>query len=123
MDAEGVLADNGCESAVQLAYSASGGAIRAVQVIMSFPSANAARTAAARLANANADKAVAWRRSSAHSSYGYGKVHSGAYRNFVVVTIVTATRTAASKAMGFHRYLQADRGVYFLIKRDTAVTS
>ncbi|MBF8189391.1 hypothetical protein ITP53_27385 [Nonomuraea sp. K274] len=122
VDAEGVLADNGCERGVQLAYSAYGGSIKAAQIIVSFPSGNAAKTAASRLAKLTSD-ALIYRRSATHNTYTYGKVRSGAYKNYLVATVVTATKAGSSKASKFHQYLQADRGLFLLMRRDNVVTS
>ncbi|MEO3803888.1 hypothetical protein [Nonomuraea sp. B1E8] len=118
LDAEGVMADNNCESAVQLAYSAYGGNLKAVQIILAFPSSTDARNTAKRLKN-TADKNVAWRRSSAHRSYSYGKIYTGAYVKHLVITIVTANSSAKSKAQKFHTAMQTDRGVYFFMGRQS----
>ncbi|TDD22276.1 hypothetical protein E1294_12535 [Nonomuraea diastatica] len=124
MDAEGVMADNNCESAIQLAYTAYGGNLKAVQIVLAFPSSSDARNAAKRLKN-TADKNVVWRRSSAHRSYSYGKIYTGAYVKHMVITIVTANSSAKPKAEKFHTAMQTDRGVYFFMGRQSerAVTS
>ncbi|WP_187415150.1 hypothetical protein [Nonomuraea sp. PA05] len=124
LDAEGVMADNDCESAVQLAYTAYGGNLKAVQVILQFPGAADAKKTATQLKN-GADEKVAWRRSSAHSSFAYGAVYSGAYLNYVVVTVVTTNASAKSKARKFHTAMQTDRGIHFFMKRrdEEVVTS
>ncbi|WP_043634229.1 hypothetical protein [Nonomuraea candida] len=116
VDPEGVMADNDCRSAIQLAYTAYGGNVRAVQVILSFPNSSDAKKTADRLRN-SADRKVGWRRSSAHSRYAYGAVYSGSYLNYVVVTVVTANESGRSKARKFHTAMQADRGVYFFLGR------
>ncbi|MBF8189392.1 hypothetical protein ITP53_27390 [Nonomuraea sp. K274] len=121
VDGEGVLADNECESAVQVAYSADDGAIKAAQIMMSFPSEQTAKTTASRLAKLTSD-AVLWRQSTTHSTYAYGKIRSGSAKNYVVVTVVTATKAASSKAPKFHSFLQADHANYFLM-RDLRVPS
>ncbi|GAA3132055.1 hypothetical protein [Nonomuraea salmonea] len=117
----GVLRKNKCERAVQLAYSAYSGHLKAVQLIMEFPSDQAAKTTADRLSKLSSD-AVTWRQDKAHSDYVYGKILSGASRKYVVVTIVTADKTAGEKAPGFHAYLQTDHTSYFRI-RDATITS
>ncbi|NBE99045.1 hypothetical protein FE391_36270 [Nonomuraea sp. KC401] len=116
VDAEGVMADNNCENAVQLAYTAYGGNLKAVQIILAFPSSGDTKNAAKQLKN-TADKNVAWRRSSAHRSYSYGKIYTGAYVKHLVITIVTANSSAKPKAAKFHTALQTDRGVYFFMGR------
>ncbi|MEO3887193.1 hypothetical protein [Nonomuraea sp. B5E05] len=115
LDGQGELARNKCERAVELAYSAYSGHLRAVQVIMSFPSEAAAKTAATRLAKLSS-KAVKWRRDQALDKFVYGKIRSGAVEKYVVVTVVTADRTARAKATKFHHYLQADHKNYFLFR-------
>ncbi|MEU8397551.1 hypothetical protein AB0C28_20345 [Nonomuraea sp. NPDC048892] len=122
VDGEGsVLTRNKCESAVQLAYSAYSGHIKAVQLLMSFPSEQAAKTAATRLAKLTSN-AVRWRQNATLTNYSYGKILSGASKNYVVVTIVTADRSARSLAPNFHAYLQTDQASYFLL-RDKTITS
>ncbi|MCF6474013.1 hypothetical protein FAF44_37355 [Nonomuraea sp. MG754425] len=124
LDAEGVLADNDCESAVQLAYTAYGGNLKAVQIIASFPKTGDAKATANALKN-SADTKVAWRRSSAHSRYAYGAIYTGSYLNYLVVTVVTANRSAQPKAKKFHTAMQSDRGVYLFLGRqkERVVTS
>ncbi|MEV5889620.1 hypothetical protein [Nonomuraea fuscirosea] len=117
----GVLTKNKCESAVQLAYSAYSGHIKAVQLLMSFPSEQSAKTAATRLAKLSSN-AVRWRQDETLAKYSYGKILSGASKNYVVVTIVTADRSARSLAPNFHAYLQTDQASYFLL-RDKTITS
>lgn len=121
VDGQGVLAKNKCQRAVELAYSAYGGHLKAVQLMMSFPTEKAAKTAADRLAKLSSD-AVTWRKNRAHSTYAYGKVRSGASKKYLVVTIVTADKSARSKATSFHAYLQSDHAGYFLL-RDLTITS
>ncbi|MEV0382083.1 hypothetical protein [Nonomuraea sp. NPDC050643] len=121
VDARGALAKSQCMSAVELAYSAYGGHLKAVQVMMSFPTDKAAKTAADRLAKLDSD-AVKWRKSKVHTSYVYGKIRSSASKKYVVVTIVTADQSARSKATNFHAYLQSDHASYFLL-RDLTITS
>ncbi|TDE48498.1 hypothetical protein E1295_21110 [Nonomuraea mesophila] len=110
------MADNNCANAIQLAYTAYGGNLKAVQIILAFPSSSDTKNAAKALKN-TADKNVAWRRSSAHRSYSYGKIYTGAYVKHLVITIVTANSSAKSKAAKFHTALQTDRGVYFFMGR------
>ncbi|HEX4813314.1 MAG TPA: hypothetical protein VFV66_11240, partial [Nonomuraea sp.] len=121
VDGEGVLARYDCQRAVQLAYSAYSGHIKAVQLMMSFPTEKAAKDTAARLAKLTSD-AVTWRKDKAHGSYAYGKIRSGAAKKYVVVTIVTADSSGKAKAGKFHGYLQADIASYFLL-RDLTITS
>ncbi|WP_240780173.1 hypothetical protein, partial [Nonomuraea zeae] len=121
VDGEGVLAKNDCVRAVEVAYSAYSGHLKAVQVMMAFPSDQAAKTTAAKLAKLSSD-AVRWRKEKAHANYAYGKIRSGASKKYVIVTIVTADKTARSKATKFHAYLQTDLASYFLL-RDLTITS
>ncbi|MGW3342635.1 hypothetical protein ACWDA3_04985 [Nonomuraea rubra] len=121
VDGEGVLAKNKCERAVQLAYSAYSGHLKAVQVMMSFPTDRAAKTTADRLAKLSSN-AVKWRQDKALARYTYGKILSGASKNYVVVTIVTADKSAGTKAPNFHAYLQTDHTSYFEL-RDQTITS
>jgi hypothetical protein len=111
----GVLAKSHCDHAIQVAYSAYGGNLKAVQVLMAFPNVRDAKAAATRLSGLSSD-AVKWRRDQAHRSYAYGKVRLGAAKNYVVVTIVTATKAASGKAAKFHGYLQADMQSYFELR-------
>ncbi|MEV0828551.1 hypothetical protein [Nonomuraea rubra] len=119
VDRQGVLAENGCERAVQLAYSAYSGHLTAVQVIMSFPSEQAAKATAKHLAGSS--RAVKWRRDRMLDEYVYGRIRSGASGRYVVYTAVTADRTAQARAARFHQSLQADHLSYFLF-RGPAVT-
>ncbi|MFB4278847.1 hypothetical protein ACBJ59_26395 [Nonomuraea sp. MTCD27] len=121
VDGQGLLAKNNCQRAIQVAYSAYSGHLKAVQVMMSFPTDKAAKTTADRLAKLSSD-AVKWRQDKAHASYVYGKIRSGASKKYVVVTIVTADKSAQSKASNFHAYLQTDLASYFLL-RDQTITS
>ncbi|NJP89350.1 hypothetical protein HCN51_07790 [Nonomuraea sp. FMUSA5-5] len=121
VDGQGVLAKNKCRRAVQLAYSAYSGHLKAVQVILSFPTDQAAKTTADRLAKLSSD-AVKWRQDKALTRYVYGKILSGASRNYVVVTIVTADKSARRMAQNFHAYLQTDHTSYFEL-RDQTITS
>ncbi|MEV4169214.1 hypothetical protein [Nonomuraea sp. NPDC049709] len=121
VDAQGVLAKNKCERAVQVAYSAYRGHLKAVQVMMAFPTDKAARTAATRLAKVPADS-VNIRRDMALANFSYGKIRTNVSKKYVVVTIVTADKTARSKADKFHLYMQADAVSYFLL-RDLTITS
>jgi hypothetical protein len=118
VDRNGVLAGTTCERAVQLAYSAYRGHLKAVQVIMAFPSAKAAKAMAEQLANTSG--VVKWRRDQVLGKYVYGKLRSGATKNYVVVTVVTADKTARAKATRFHHYLHTDHSNYFRF-RDPAV--
>ncbi|TYB47234.1 hypothetical protein FXF51_58810 [Nonomuraea sp. PA05] len=106
---------------MQLAYSAYSGHLKAVQVLMAFPTGQAAKTAADRLAKLSSD-AVKWRQDKALTSYVYGKILSGASKNYVVVTIVTADKSAKAMAPNFHAYLQTDHTSYFEL-RDQTITS
>ncbi|MDP4501674.1 hypothetical protein [Nonomuraea turcica] len=121
VDGEGVLARNKCERAVQIAYSAYRGHLKAVQVIMAFPSDKAAKATANRLAKLTSN-AVNIRRDMTHTTYAYGRIRTNVAKKYVVATIVTADNTAKSKADKFHLYLQADSVGYFLL-RDVTVTS
>jgi hypothetical protein len=121
VDGEGVLAKYDCRRAIQVAYSAYGGHLKAVQIMMSFPNDRAAKNTATRLSKLTSD-AVTWRKDKAHSSYAYGKIRSGAAKQYVIVTIVTADSSAKSKADKFHAYLQADHASYFQL-RDQTITS
>ncbi|GAB2917847.1 hypothetical protein ACFMQL_20010 [Nonomuraea fastidiosa] len=112
---ERVLRANRCERAVQLAYSAYKGHLKAVTLLMQFPTDQAAKTTADRLAKLSSN-AIRWRHDKAHSEYVYGKILSGASKKYVVVTIVTADRTAEKKARSFHGYLQADHEAAFLFR-------
>ncbi|MEW9547289.1 hypothetical protein [Nonomuraea sp. NPDC050783] len=118
MDGEGVLAKYHCESAIQLAYSAYSGHLKAVQLIMAFPTASDAKSTAKRLQNLTSD-AVRWRTDKTHKSYAYGKILSGSVEKYVLVTIVTADSSAKSKAQKFHAYLQADHANYFVMRGET----
>ncbi|GAA3653701.1 hypothetical protein GCM10022224_015960 [Nonomuraea antimicrobica] len=121
VDGQGLLAKNDCQRAIQLAYSAYSGHLKAVQIMMSFPSDKAAKTTADRLAKLSSD-AVRWRQDKAHTKYVYGKILSSASKKYVVVTIVTADKSADSMAPNFHAYLQTDHASYFLL-RDQTITS
>ncbi|MFG1703710.1 hypothetical protein ACFLIM_10990 [Nonomuraea sp. M3C6] len=121
VDGQGVLAKYDCERAIQLAYSAYGGHIKAVQVMMSFPTEQAAKTTATRLAKLTSE-AVNWKKDKAHSKYAYGKIRSSASKKYVVVTVLTADKTAKSLATYYHSYLQSDHASYFLL-RDLTITS
>ncbi|WP_220448372.1 hypothetical protein, partial [Nonomuraea diastatica] len=115
VDRQGELAKNQCERAIELAYSAYSGHLKAIQVIMSFPSEATAKTAATRLAELSSN-AVKWRRDQALDTFVYGKIRSGSIKKYVVLTVVTADRTARAKATKFHHYLQADHKNYFLFR-------
>ncbi|MEU6785352.1 hypothetical protein ABZ912_39710 [Nonomuraea angiospora] len=121
VDGQGVLAKNKCERAVQVAYSAYRGHLKAVQVMMSFPTDKAARTTATRLAKLTSD-AMNIRSDMVLPTYAYGRIRTNPAKKYVVVTIVTADKTARSKAAKFHLYLQAHSVSYFLL-RDAIVTS
>ncbi|MEW9547308.1 hypothetical protein [Nonomuraea sp. NPDC050783] len=121
VDARGVLAEHRCERAVQIAYSAYRGHLKAVQVVMAFPTGKRAEDAAKRLAKLTTG-ALNIRQDKVRATYAYGKVRTNAIKKYVIVTIVTADRTARAKAPKFHLYLQADTFSYFLL-RDTTVTS
>ncbi|MGP3960769.1 hypothetical protein ACTWPT_32635 [Nonomuraea sp. 3N208] len=117
VDRQGVLAKNKCESAVQLAYSAYRGHLTAVQVIMSFPTVKAAKATANHLASSS--RAVKWRRDKILGKYVYGKIRSGATKRYVLLTVVTADKTAQAKATRFHHYLHTDHSNYFLFRDST----
>ncbi|MCK2220988.1 hypothetical protein MF672_045365 [Actinomadura sp. ATCC 31491] len=121
VDGEGVLAKYHCKNAVQLAYSSYSGHLKAVQLIMAFPSNSEAKNAANRLQKLTSD-AVKWRTDKTHKSYAYGKILSGSVLKYVLVTIVTADNSAKSKATKFQAYLQTDHAQYFL-DRGHALTS
>jgi hypothetical protein len=121
VDGQGVLAKNNCERAIQIAYSAYRGHLKAVQVMMSFPTDRAARTTATRLAKL-ASNAMNIRSDMVLPTYAYGKIRTNPAKKYVVVTIVTADKSARSKAAKFHLYLQAHSVGYFLL-RDVIVTS
>jgi uncharacterized membrane protein len=121
VDGQGVLAKNNCERAVQIAYSAYRGHLKAVQVMMTFPTDKAARTAATRLAKLNSN-AMNIRSDMVLPTYAYGKIRTNPAKKYVVVTIVTADKSARAKAAKFHLYLQAHSVSYFLL-RDVIVTS
>ncbi|TMR24981.1 hypothetical protein ETD86_02365 [Nonomuraea turkmeniaca] len=121
VDAQGVLAKNNCERAVQVAYSAYRGHLKAVQVMLSFPTDKAAKTAATRMAKLTSDP-VNIRRDMALATFVYGQIRANVAKKYVIVTIVTADKTAKSKAEKFHLYKQADSVSYFLL-RDLTVTS
>ncbi|PZG01412.1 hypothetical protein C1J01_48030, partial [Nonomuraea aridisoli] len=121
VDGRGVLAKNKCQRAIQLAYSAYGGHLKAVQIAMSFPTDQAAKTAADRLSKLNSD-AVRWRVDKTLDTYAYGKILTGASKKYLVITIVTADKSARAAATNFHSYLQADHAGYFL-SRDLTITS
>ncbi|WP_431916233.1 hypothetical protein [Nonomuraea jabiensis] len=121
VDGQGMLAKNHCLRAVQLAYSAYGGHIKAVQLLLTFPSEGAAKTAATRLASLTSD-AVKWHTDRTHRSYVYGKMRSGASKKYVVITVLTADKAAKPMATYYHQYLQSDIASYFLF-RDLTITS
>ncbi|WP_433438104.1 hypothetical protein [Nonomuraea sp. CA-141351] len=121
VDAKGVLAQNDCQRAIQLAYTAYGGHIKAVQLIMSFPTEQAAKKTVTRLASLDSD-ALKWRTDKTHSTYAYGKIRSGYAKKYVVVTVLTADKTAKALATHYHSYLQSDHASYFLF-RDLTITS
>ncbi|MGW4791306.1 hypothetical protein ACWEPC_02670 [Nonomuraea sp. NPDC004297] len=121
VDGQGVLADNKCRRAVQLVYSAYRGHLKAVQLMLAFPSDRAAKATADRLSRLTST-AVRWRRDKALPDYAYGKILSGASKKYVIVTIVTADRSADPMAPNFHAYLQSDQTDYFE-RRDLTITS
>ncbi|WP_146615498.1 hypothetical protein [Nonomuraea aridisoli] len=114
VDRQGTLAENGCERAVQLAYSAYKGHLTAVQVIMSFPTAKDAKATAQQLASSS--RAVKWSRDKMLGKYVYGRIRSDATNRYVVLTAVTADRTAQARAARFHQHLHADHLGYFLFR-------
>ncbi|MEU4571685.1 hypothetical protein ACBI99_42835 [Nonomuraea sp. ATR24] len=120
VDGAGVLAKTNCDHAVQVAYTAYGGALKGVRIVMAFPTEADAEEASTKLGKLSSD-AVLWRKDRTHASYAYGKIRMGDARNVVVVTIVTATKAAESKATKFHNYFQADAAGYFLFRDDVSV--
>ncbi|GAA4935244.1 hypothetical protein GCM10023334_043770 [Nonomuraea thailandensis] len=114
VDRQGMLAENGCERAVQLAYSAYSGHLTAVQVIMVFPGEKAAKATAEHLASSS--RGVKWRRDAMLDEYVYGRIRSGANGRYVVYTAVTADKSAQARAARFHQYLQADHLNYFVFR-------
>ncbi|MEV4575382.1 hypothetical protein AB0K16_19220 [Nonomuraea jabiensis] len=118
VDRNGVLAKNRCEHAVQLAYAAYRGHLTAVQVIMSFPTVKAARATAGRLASSSG--AVKWRRDKMLGTYVYAERRVTSSGRYVLLTVVTADRTAQAKATRFQHYLHADRSNSFLFRDPTA---
>ncbi|MEU6712805.1 hypothetical protein ABZ897_15095 [Nonomuraea sp. NPDC046802] len=122
VDAEGLLADNNCERAVQIAYSAKSGHVKALQIMAAFPSEQDAKNTAARLLKLRSDRAVTWKRDYAHRGYAYGKILSSYMKKYVVITIVTTDKKGEADAKKFHAYLQSDHAAYF-IWRDLTVTS
>ncbi|MFG1699892.1 hypothetical protein [Nonomuraea sp. NPDC049309] len=121
VDAQGLLEQNKCRRAVQLAYSAYRGHLKAIQVLLEFPSVKAATNAATQMVGSKTDT-VNVRRDMALPTYEYGKIRTTPAKKYVVVTIVTADKTAKAKADDFHLYMQADRVSYFLL-RDVTITS
>ncbi|MEV0613545.1 hypothetical protein AB0I81_09490 [Nonomuraea sp. NPDC050404] len=114
VDRNGVLARNNCERVVQLAYSAYRGHLTAVQVIMAFPTDQAAEAAADRLAKTSGQ--VKWRRDTMLDEYVYGRQRVGQTKRYVLLTLVTADKTAQAKAQRFHQYLHADHSGSFLFR-------
>ncbi|KAB8197480.1 hypothetical protein FH608_002695 [Nonomuraea phyllanthi] len=121
VDARGVLAQNDCERAVQLAYTARGGHIKAVQIIMSFPSEQVAKKTATRLNSLSSD-GLRWRTDKTHADFAYGKIRTSTAKRYVIVTVLTADKSAKSVATHYHAYLQSDHASYFLF-RDLTITS
>ncbi|MEU8354501.1 hypothetical protein AB0C27_00695 [Nonomuraea sp. NPDC048882] len=121
VDGRGVLAKNKCTRAVQVAYTAYRGHLKAVQVMMMFPTDEAAKAAATRLAKLSSN-AVNIRSDMTFSTFAYGAIRTNPTKKYVVVTIVTADKTAKARAEKFHLYMQADSMSYFLL-RDVTVTS
>ncbi|MGW0807550.1 hypothetical protein [Nonomuraea sp. NPDC002799] len=121
VDGQGVMAKNNCERALQIAYSAYRGHLKAVQVLLSFPTEKAAKATATRLTKLSSN-AVNVRSDMTLPNFTYGKFFTGAFKKYVVITIVTADKTARSKAAKFHLYLQADTAGYLLL-RDRTLTS
>lgn len=121
VDAQGVLARSGCERAIQVAYTAYRGHLKAVRFMLAFPTAKDAKTAATRLSRLSST-GVNVRENTIFDPFVYGKIRTNAARKYVVATIVTADETAASKAGKFHLYLQADTTSY-VQRRDATVTS
>jgi len=111
----GVLAGNNCEQAIQVVYSAYGGNLKAVQILLAFPSSQDAKAAVTALSKAPSTR-VKWRRDQTHASYAYGRIRVGDTGPYAVVTIVTATKPAGVKAAKFHRYLQSDAQAALLFR-------
>ncbi|MFC4011392.1 hypothetical protein ACFOY2_29475 [Nonomuraea purpurea] len=122
VDAEGVLADNDCERAVQIAYSAKNGHVKAILIMASFPSEQDAKNTAARLKKLGSDRAVTWKRDYGHRNFAYGKILSTYAKKYVVITIVTTDKTGKADAAKYLVYLHTDPAGY-LIRRDLTVTS
>ncbi|MGV9384397.1 hypothetical protein ACWDRB_51880 [Nonomuraea sp. NPDC003707] len=118
VDRSGVLARNKCERVVQLAYKAYRGHLTAVQVIMSFPTVKAAKATAVHLAGSS--RAVKWHRDKMLDRYVYAKQRVAVTKRYVLLTIVTADRTAQAKATRFHHYLHTDLSNSFLFRDSTA---
>ncbi|MFG1942202.1 hypothetical protein [Nonomuraea sp. NPDC048826] len=96
-----------CDRAAQLAYSARNGKLRAVQLLLAFPTERYAQAAAVGLSRRSAE-ALRWRRGGTHPQYAYGKVGVAGSGPYVLVTVVTATGKAAGRGPAFHRALHAD---------------
>ncbi|SDH72103.1 hypothetical protein SAMN05421869_10368 [Nonomuraea jiangxiensis] len=109
----GVLAKNDCEQAIELAYSARSGHVKAVQVIMAFPTKEDASATATRLTSLSSD-AVKWRKDKTHSTYAFGKYAAAAMGKYVIYTVVTADNTGKSQAPRYLSYLQSDHANYFI---------
>ncbi|MGI5269432.1 hypothetical protein ACQEUU_09800 [Nonomuraea sp. CA-218870] len=108
VDGEGrPLAGHGCDHASESAYSARDGRLKAVQLLLAFPTQDRAEAAALSL-SLRSSAALRWRRGGTHDRYAYGKVGVGAAGPYVVVTVVTATEGAAGRAPAFHGALHAD---------------
>ncbi|MDA0634415.1 hypothetical protein OUY22_13405 [Nonomuraea sp. MCN248] len=121
VDGHGVLAGNQCRRAIQVAYTAYRGHLKAVQVTMAFPSEKAAKAAAARLAKLDSS-AVNTRRDMTFPTFAYGKFLTHPSKNYVVTTLVTADETARSRALKFHAYLHANGVGHFLLRDQTVTT-
>ncbi|MDA0644464.1 MULTISPECIES: hypothetical protein [Nonomuraea] len=102
-----VLGRNHCDHAAQIAYSARDGKLRAVQLLLAFPTEHRARAAAVSLSKRTSD-AIRWRRGGTHAKYAYGKAGVAGAGPYVVVTVVTATGRAGGQAPAFHRVLHSD---------------
>jgi hypothetical protein len=121
VDARGVLAGNKCQRAIQIAYTAYRGHVKAVQVMMEFPTASVARATAKKLQK-QAGNSVNTRRDMTHADFAYGMIRTNPSQNYVVATVVTADRSAKAKAEDFHLYLHAYAASRLLL-RDVTVTT
>ena len=83
------------------------GNLRAVQLLLAFPTEHRARAAAVSLSQRSSE-ALRWRRGGTHDRYAYAKAGVAGTGPYVVVTVVTATGKAGGRGPEFHRVLHAD---------------